>query len=153
MSFDGVMSKIGAGVDVANAAGGLFTGGIRQRRAQKYAIHNARNQYKWAVEGMEAAGINPVLAFASGHGVNMPQGASQGPGVGTSALSASNLARKQASKVESEKEVLDATKFKLEAEAAVARGNAAAISLDNLSRGFQLPEKYQQMKWFRARMA
>ena len=70
---------IGGGLSLGMSAAQMAMTKRAQQRAQRYQVHNYKHRYQWAVEDMQAAGINPMLAFATGAGQPQPSG---GPGAG-----------------------------------------------------------------------
>jgi len=131
----------------ATAVGGMLSGGIRQRRAHRYGISNAKNQYKYAVEGMEKAGINPVLAFASGMGVNMPGGASSAGQSGQTDIAGSLQKGAQRTLLKKQVDQVDADIALKAAQANKHRMEALGLGINNARAGRDLNEETERWRY------
>lgn len=120
------------GLAGAAAAGGLSAWGAKSAadKSSKYAQRIAMNQYQWTVKDMQAAGLNPILAYQQGanaapmpHTPNVLEGLSEnvaGMASKASELMTAKIARDNMKK---EGEVLDASKMKFRMEAGKANAD------------------------------
>ena len=144
MNAAAIGGGLGAGLDVASNIASMFSA----RRQNKMAVRNYKHRYQWAVDDMEKAGINPVLAFASGTGA----GNIGGPSAGINATnmagqaqsrSAAKLAQAQLRNVDADIRQKDAltNKYRME---------SLGIGINNAKEGAAMQEATERWKFFGA---
>lgn len=79
---------------------------IQNRKAREFAEHVAKNQIRWRVADMKAAGINPIHAVQGGLGGGGGGGAGMIGGAARGGYSAASLAEQQRRNAAKENEIL-----------------------------------------------
>ena len=144
MNAAGIAGAAGGALDIASGIAGMFSA----RRQNKMAVHNYKHRYQWAMKDMEKAGLNPVLAFASGQGAGNIGGPSAGiTPTNASGQSASRAAGKlagaQLENVQADIRQKDAltNKYRME---------SLGIGINNAKEGALMQEATERWKFFGA---
>lgn len=135
--------------------GDLFTGGLnndasqaRQDSANTFSAQQYATRYQTSVKDMEAAGLNPMLAYSQGPG-SAPSGAVVNAtpyGSGSAAINQSRMASAQVANIAADTENKKAQADLIEAQASQARSSAYRNNADIEHINAQVKEITQKLE-------